>query len=219
MCLKRYVGAGLVLLITAFVTASVGYAETNVDVRLKLGNAAGIDTTEFTNFPGGATSGDGGGNFQIEMVASQKQETGVTLVVGGGIFARNHKGNINDVLFPPTSVEYKAAGLSGTVGVGVNANANLHFEGRLELDLGRGKPTLTSPFAFYNSVTDGAYGAAAVIVGGYYTVGKPGLQIGLELGVQSFSGEYQIWNNFGFWNDAKEKGSGGIANFVIGARF
>jgi hypothetical protein len=93
------------------------------------------------------------------------------------------------------------------VGIGVNANANLHFEGRLELDLGRGKPTLTSPFGFYNSVKDAAYGAAAVIVGGYYTVSKPGLQIGLELGAQSFSGEYQIWNNAGFWMTQKRRGA------------
>jgi hypothetical protein len=101
---KHCVGAGLALFVAVVMASSVGHAETNVDVRLKLGSATGVDTTEVNNVPGGATSGDGGDNFQIEMVASQKQDTGATLVVGAGLFARRHKGNINDVFFPPTNV-------------------------------------------------------------------------------------------------------------------
>ena len=217
---KRLAAAGLVFFLVMLATADIARAEINADVRVKLGSATGVDTMDFSNFPSSAVAEDGGGNFQVELVIAQKVDTGATLVGGAGIFGRTHKGNMNDLFFPATSVEYDAGGLSGTIGVGVIANPNLHFEGRLELDLGRGKPTLTTPFwPPYNPVQEGDYAAAALILGGYYTVSKPGLQLGFELGAQSFTGNFQIWNNAGFWNDAKAKGSGGFVNLVIGARF
>ncbi len=218
MGMKRSVIAGLALALGVFMTASLAQADMNVDVRAKLGNAAGIDTVELTNVATADASQDGGGNFQIELVLSQRVDTGATLVGGVGLFGRTHKGNVPDP-FVPTDVKYDASGISGTVGIGIPASPNFHFEGRVELDLGRGEPTLSSPTVAFNSTQDGDYVAGELIFGGYYTVSKPGLQLGLELGVQSFTGEFQIWNNAGFWNDAKVKGSGGIINFVIGARF
>jgi len=186
----------------------------NVDVRVKLGNAAGIDTVEFPNLPTADASQDGGVNFQVELVLSNRQDAGVTFVGGVGIFGRTHKGNTNPLLFPTTSIEYDAGGLSGTAGIGIKSNENLHFEGRVELDLGAGKPH-NAPY----SVDDDGYAALELIFGGYYTFGKPGLQLGLELGVQSFTGEFQIWSFPGYWADGKVKGSGGIANLVVGCRF
>ncbi len=218
MGMKRGVVAGLALVLGVFMTAGMAHADMNVDVRVKLGNAAGIEHVELTNIGTADASEDGGGNFQVELVLSQKVDAGATLVGGVGLFGRTHKGTVPDPFFP-TDVEYDAGGVSGTIGVGIPAGPNLHFEGRVELDLGRGEPTLSTPGAVWNSTQDGAYVAGELLFGGYYTVSKPGLQLGLELGVQSFTGEFQIWNNAGYWNDAKVKGSGGIINFVIGARF
>jgi hypothetical protein len=217
MRMIRCASTVLSLCVWFVMTAGIAHAEVSTDLRVKLGGSAGIDTVEFENLASGDASQDGGGNFQLEAVFSQEQE-GPTFVGGVGIFGRTHKGNVPDP-FLPTDVQYDAAGLSGTAGVGVKANENLHFEGRAELDLGRGKPSLSTPGAVWNSVQEGDYVAWDLIVGGYYTVGKPGLQIGLELGVQTFSGEFQIWNNAGFWNDGKVKGNGGIANLVVGVRF
>ncbi len=45
------------------------------------------------------------------------------------------------------------------------------------------------------------------------------MQIGLELGSQSFVGNFQIWNNAGYWSDGKVEGSGGIINLVVGVYF
>jgi len=93
------------------------------------------------------------------------------------------------------------------------------FEGRFELALGSGNPTLNTPSFTWNTTRKGLYTATSLILGGYYTISKPRLQPGLELGAQSFVGKFQIWNTAGFWADGKVKGSGGTANLVIGYRF
>jgi hypothetical protein len=205
-----------VLCICFVAAAHVAAAET--DLRVKLGSAAGVDKTEFATSGEIPTSQADSGNFQIEVAFSPEQGP-VNFVGTIGLFGRNHKGNIPDPVFP-TEVEYRAGGLSGSAGVSIKANENVHFEGRVELALGSGKPTLTTPFAVFNPVKEGSYGATTLILGGYVTLSTPGLQLGLELGAQSFVGNFQIWNDtFGFWEDAKVKGSGGTANLVIGYRF
>jgi hypothetical protein len=194
------------------------FAEFNTDLRVKLGNAAGIDKIEFSNGLTGDVSSQGGGNFQVELVLTQKQESGVGLVGSVGLFGRQHSGSVDDPI-RPTDIKYDAGGVSGSIGASVKANESLHFEGRFELGLGSGKPTLTTPGFVWNEVQEGGYSSASLIFGGYYTVNKPGVQIGLELGTQSFVGNFKIWNNAGYWADAKVKGSGGIFNLVFGYRF
>ncbi len=207
-----------VLCICFIATAHVAVAETGVDLRVKLGSAAGVDKVEFSDTGTFNASQSDSGNFQIEVAFTPEQGP-VNFVGTIGIFGRNHQGHIDDPFFVPTDVKYDAGGLSGSAGVSIKANENLHFEGRFELDLGSGKPTFTSPFVIFNPVKEGSYAATSLILGGYFTLSKPGLQLGIELGAQSFTGNFQIWNNAGFWEDAKVKGSGGTANLVIGYRF
>jgi hypothetical protein len=208
-----------VILGICFVAAAhAAIAETNVDLRVKLGSSAGVDKTEVTNIVQTDTSQSDSGNFQIEAAFTPQQSSAANFVGTVGLFGRNHKGQIADPVLP-TDVEYSAAGLSGSAGISIAATENFHFEGRFELALGAGKPTLTTPFFTWNPTKEGSYAATSLILGGYFTISKPGLQLGLELGAQSFVGNFQIWNNAGFWSDGKVKGSSGTANLVIGYRF
>jgi hypothetical protein len=193
--------------------AQVAVAQTDVDVRVKLGSAAGVDTIEFSDTGTFDVSQSDSSNFQVE-VAFTPQQGPVNFVGTAGIFGRDHEGNDP---FSVTHITYSAAGLSGSAGISIAADNHLHFEGRLELALGSGEPTF-SPFS--GPTRKGSYAATALIFGGYYTISRPGLQIGLELGAQSFVGNFQIFDStFGTWVDGKVKGSGGTANLVIGYRF
>jgi len=187
-------------------------------LRVKLGGAAGINKGEVTNVVTSNATQEAGGNFQVELVVTQRLESGVAFVGSVGLFGRQHNGKVTDPVFP-TDIKYDAGGVSGSIGASFKANENLHFEGRFELDIGAGKPTLTTPGFIWNSVRPGGYSAAALIFGGYYTITRPGVQIGLELGSQSFVGNFQIWNNAGYWSDGKVEGSGGIINLVVGVYF
>ena len=195
--------------------AHVAVAETNIDLRMKLGSAAGVDSVEFSNSGTFDTSQSDSGNFQVEVAFTPQQGSGANFVGTLGAFGRSHKGHIP---FFPADVEYNAAGISGSAGISIAAGKNIHFEGRFELALGAGKPTQTTSFASGNPTRDGGYAAASLILGGYYMFSKPGLQLGLELGAQSFVGNFQIWNG-GVWEDGKVKGTGGTANLVIGYGF
>ena len=208
----------VILGIGLLAAAQAAVAETNIDVRVKLGSAAGVEKVELTNIGTADASQSDSGNFQIEVAFTPQTNPDANFVGTLGVFGRNHKGHIADPVLP-TDVEYSAAGLSGSAGVSIKANENLHFEGRFELALGEGKPTLTTPFIAWNATEEGGYSAASLILGGYFTISKPGLQLGLELGAQSFVGNFKILNNAGYWTDGKVKGSGGTANLVIGYRF
>ncbi len=199
--------------------AQVAVAENNIDLRMKFGSAAGADSVEFSNNGSDNISSEGGGNFQIEAAFTPQSGSGVNFVGTIGVFGRNHKGQGTVQAPPDTDVEYSAGGLSGSAGISIKADENLHFEGRFELDLGSGKPTLSSSVP-WPPVREGGYAATSLILGGYYTISKPGLQLGLELGAQSFVGNFQIWDGTtGSWVDGKVKGSGGTVNLVIGYRF
>lgn len=207
----------IALLITSCLAVPcVAFAEINTGLRIKLGSAAGVEQVEATNIGQDDTNPRSSSNFQIELATNQKQESGPFFVGSLGLFGRSHSGHYNAV---PTDIKYDAGGISAAAGAGVKANENIHFEGKLEIGIGSGKPTLTTPGFIWNPVKEGIYSSASLIVGGYYTVAKPGLQIGLELGTQSFIGNFQIWNNAGYWVDSNVKGSGGIANLVFGYQF
>lgn len=193
--------------------AQVAVAATGIDLRMKLGSAAGVDTIEFSDTGTFDASQSDSGNFQIEVAFTPQQGPGANFVGTVGIFGRDHEGSDP---FSAADVEYSAAGLSGSVGVSIKANENFHFEGRLELALGSGEPTFSPSFG---PTREGSYAATSLILGGYYTLSRPGLQLGLELGAQSFVGNFEIWNTAGFWADGKVKGTGGTANLVIGYRF
>ncbi len=204
-----------VILGICFVAAAqVAAAETGIDLRVKLGSAAGVDTIEFSDTGTFDASQSDSGNFQFEVAFTPRQGPGANFVGTIGVFGRDHEGREQ---FSATDVEYSAAGLSGSAGISIKAERNLHFEGRLELALGVGEPTF-SPFI--GPTREGGYAAASLILGGYYTFSKPGLQLGLELGAQSFVGNFEIWDDFtGSWVDGKVKGSGGTVNLVIGYGF
>jgi hypothetical protein len=208
----------MLLGISLILVSSVAFAEMNVDLRVKAGSAAGVDTVEFANIAQGDASQKSSGNFQIEVAFTPQSGGQVNFVGTVGLFGRDHEGHVDDPVLP-TDVKYEASGLSGSAGISIKANELVHFEGRFELALGRGKPTLSTPGFVWNTTQDGAYTATGIIFGGYITMKDPRLQIGLELGAQSFTGKFQIWNNGGYWSDGEVKGSGGTANLVVGYRF
>jgi hypothetical protein len=211
---KKKTWLSIVLGIGLVAASHVVFAETDVDVRMKLGSAAGVDTIEFSDTGTFDASRESSGNFQIEVAFAPQSSSGANFVGTVGVFGRDHEGSDP---FSSDEVKYSAAGLSGSAGISVKANQNLHFEGRLELALGSGEPTFTPSLG---PTKEGSYVATSLIFGGYFTISKPGLQLGLELGAQSFVGNFQLWDDFvGAWVDGKVKGSGGMANLVIGYRF
>jgi len=148
-------------------------AEFRPDLRVKLGGAAGIEKIELGNIVTGSATQQAGGNFQVEMVMTQKNESGAGLVGSVGVFGRQHSGRVTDPVFPgPTDIDYDAAGVSGSIGVSFKANDNLHFEGRFELGIGSGEPTLTTPGFLWNPVREGAYSSTSFMFGGYFTITK-----------------------------------------------
>jgi len=200
------------------VVASAAARKTSIDLRVKLGGAAGVDHWDIPGIANGTATQKAGGNFQIDLAFLTESNSGVGFVGTLGVFGRRHSGNVPDPVLP-TDIDYDAGGVAGSAGIAYSVNSNLHFEGRFELGIGTGKPTLTTPGVSWNSVQAKGYGSASLIAGVYYTFTDPRIQLGLELGTQSFQGDFQIWNNAGFWTDASVKGSGGIGNLTIGYRF
>lgn len=199
-------------------TVSLSTFAITPELRVKLGGSAGIDHWDIPNIASGTANQKTGGNFQVEVAFLTEANSGVGFVGTLGAFGRRHSGNVPDPVLP-TDIDYNAGGVVGSAGIAYSVNSNLHFEGRFELGIGTGKPTLTTPGFAWNQVQAKGYGSAALIGGVYYTFASPGIQLGLELGTQSFTGNFQIWNNGGFWSDASVKGSGAIGNLTVGYRF
>ena len=119
--LSAFLGIGLLA------AAHAAVAATTIDLRMKLGTAAGVDHAEITNIVQADTSRSDSGNGQIEVAFTPYQQGSVVNFVGtAGIFARNHEGHIADQSLP-TDVKYLVGGLSGSVGVSVKASENLYF--------------------------------------------------------------------------------------------
>jgi hypothetical protein len=206
----------LLFVVIAVALPGIAFAEMDTDLRFKFGSSAQADELTIDGITG-TGSGDSSSNIQVELIFSPKTQESVGFIFGAGLFARTHSGSDNDPITPVT-LDYKAAGLSLTGGIGIKATDNLHFEGKLELGLGAGEPTFSAPGMVFNSTDSGSY-SGTFIVGGYYTMSSPGFQIGLELGAQSFEGDFKIWNNGGFWSDGTVEGSSGTINLVLGYRF
>jgi hypothetical protein len=182
------------------------------DLRLKFGSAAQIDKlTE--NGVSYDLNGEASSNVQIEVDTVMYGQSNVGLLLGAGLFARKHSGSSK--FQSQNTIDYNAAGISLDVGVGIKANDHLHFEGKIELGLGAGNGKITVPGQSVGSTEAGGYASISLIAGAYYAFSKPGFQIGLELGAQSFSGNFKYEGSF----DETVDGSGATANLVLGYRF
>jgi hypothetical protein len=185
------------------------------DIRLKFGTAAKIDkvTENGTSFD---LNGEDSGNIQLEVNTIMYGQSSVGLLLSAGFFVREHSGSSKFV--SQNKLDYDAAGVSLGIGMGIKASDRLHFEGKGELGLGRGNAKLTVPGQTVGSTDPEGYASFSLIAAAYYTFNKPGLQIGLELGAQSFSGKFTLRDNTGTF-DEEVKGSSGTANLVVGYRF
>jgi hypothetical protein len=207
----RFLKAISVMVLGVFILASNVYADsaTVADLRVKLGSAAQLDKVSSTNVSA-TGAGEASGNFQIEGNWGMYGQSNVGLILSVGLFSRKHSGTIQTA-----SIDYNAAGLSAGVGIGIKPSDNFHFEGKLEIGIGQGKPNVSLPGYNLPAYDSGQYTSASIILGAYYTVSKPGFQIGLELGSQSFIGNYSFPGS----SDTKAEGTSGTANIVLGYRF
>ncbi len=208
----------IILGIGLVAAAEAACADTDLDIRLKLGSAAPVKTVAMTGLGQGA-SDSSSSNFQAELAITPRQGATVNFVGTVGLFIRHHVGLVAQPL--PTEVDYDAQGISGSAGVSVRANERVHFESRLELAMGSGKPDLRTHGIDWKPTREDQYQATSIIVGGYLTVSKqaPAFQIGLELGAQSYSGDFSILNDAGSWTKGKVKGSGSTVSLVAGFSF
>jgi hypothetical protein len=182
------------------------------DLRLKFGSAAQINKlTE--NGVSADLNGESSSNVQIEVNTVMYGQSNAGLLLGAGLFARKHSGSSK--FQSQNKIDYDAAGVSLDIGIGIKANDHLHFEGKVELGLGGGNGKITAPGQSVGSTEAGGYASFSLIAGAYYAFSKPGFQIGLELGAQSFSGNFKYEGSF----DEKVEGSGATANLVLGYRF
>jgi sRNA-binding regulator protein Hfq len=192
--------------------AATSQRVTDTDIRFKFGTAAQIDKlTE--NGTSADLNGEDSRNIQIEVNTIIYGQSSVGLLLSAGLFVREHSGS--DKFTSQNKIDYDAVGVSLGIGMGIKASDHLHFEGKAELGLGGGNATITAPGQTVGSTDSGGYVSFSLIAGAYYTFSKPGLQIGLELGAQTFDGKFTYNSIY----DEEVKGSSGTANFVVGYRF
>ena len=190
-----------------------------VDIRVKLGSAAEAEKIEINGDTTTDNFGSNSSNKQVELALSPASDSAVGFVLGWGIFNRKHSGKFYD-LGPATTMDYEVTGISVAPGIRILASDNFKFELKLELGWGgAGQLTLETPGYVWNYIDTGEYTSESLIAGWYYTFSKPGLQLGLEIGAQSFQGGFKILNNSGQWVDGTVKGSLGTANIVFGLSF
>ncbi len=192
-------------------------ASAAIDLRFKLGSAAGAEKIEAGSSLSGTGNGTSSSNGQVEVVLPASDAI-VGYVTGFGIFHRKHSGQIDDLVLP-TKMDYEVIGISVSPGFRIRASNNFNFELKLELGYGKGELTLESPYSTWNETKRDIYTSGSLIAGWYYAFDQPGLQLGLELGVQSFSGKFKIWSNLISWDDGTVRGTDGVANLVLGMRF
>jgi len=191
---------------------SAATSQNVTDIRFKFGTAAQIDklTENGTSYD---LNGETSSNIQLEVNTIMYGQSSVGLLLSAGLFVREHSGS--DTFASQNKIDYDAVGVSLGIGMGIKASDHLHFEGKGELGLGAGKGKLTIPGQTVGSTESGAYASFSLIAGAYYTFSKPGFQIGLELGAQSFDGKFKYNSIY----DEEVKGTSGTANLVVGYRF
>jgi sRNA-binding regulator protein Hfq len=192
--------------------SSAAASQRVTDLRLKFGSAAQIE--ELTEEGLSADlNGENSRNIQVEVIAIMYGQSNVGLLLSAGFFGRQHSGS--DPFLSQNTIDYDAFGFSLGIGMGIKASDNLHFEGKAELGLGSGNAAIKAPGQNVGSTDSGGYASFSLIAGAYYTFSKPGFQLGLELGAQTFKGKF-TYNNF---FDEEVEGSSGTANLVVGYRF
>ncbi len=213
-----------ILLVLAALLLVPAYAfAADFDVRIKGGKVPGVDTMYIESIVD-ATDGnaDSSNNAQAELVVAFMRGRFSPLFTIGG-FNRSHSGTVTDLWagMYPTLVNYDASGL--TVGGGVRYKISPYFnmEAKIELGFGSGKNVsfVTPGDVPWNQIKAEEYVSSSLIIGGYFVGGKPGPIVGVEVGFQEWTGDFQIWNNRGFWSDGYVSGSGGMVNLVVGVRF
>jgi hypothetical protein len=192
---------------------------TNVDIRAKYGIAPGADNIQFTPVGDKSSNSDKAGrNVQVEVAISPKQDSMAGPVFSVGVFKRQHSGRIIESS-NVTTMDYDASGVCIGGGLRLKASDNFHFEVKIELGLGQGDVTLESSNSVWNQTKKDTYTSAALITGWYYTFSKPGIQLGFEIGAQTFTGEFELWNDGGYWASGKVIGTGFMGNLALGLRF
>jgi len=198
---------------------AMGASDDDLVIRMKIGSAAQIDHGAIGT-DSGPIAGEQSSNAQFEFLFSHYVNPVMSAIIGAGYFSRQHSGSENiGVGFGSTTFDYDAKGYTIVGGMGFKASENARWEARIELGMGEGKPSLSTPGFSWNNTDSGTYTSTSVIVGGYYAFSKPGLELGLELGSQTFDGDWKIWSNNGYWMDSNVKGSSSIINFIFGYRF
>lgn len=187
--------------------------DASVEMRIKMGSAPGFNEMTANNI---TTTGskDGGANAQFDFVLGFYRDSPVGFLLSGGVFTRRHSGT-----FGASKIDYDASGMAFAAGVRIRSSEHLHFEGKFEMDIGSGKPGAADLGLPTGSVEAGGYGAASLIAGAYYTISTPGLQIGLELGGQGFTGNFRTAAPGWTWIDQSVSGGGGTVNLTAGYRF
>lgn len=190
----------------------------DTEVRLKYGTAAGAQRIEFVNAIGHGAS-DNGTNTQVEVILSPQRDSIARFILTIGVFQRKHTGNIADLSFP-TKADYSVTGISIAPGVRAKISDSWNFEGKFEIGGSTsGKLTLNSPGVYWNGMRGGNYGSLSAIFGLYYSLFSSNSRVGLELGMQAFSGDFEILSNGVGWTNGRVSGRSGTANIVYGYQF
>jgi hypothetical protein len=132
---------------------------------------------------------------------------------------RTHSGKADDPLIQGT-INYEASGLCFSGGLWIKPSDRLHIEVKAEFGFGSGWATLSNT-RFVSGQTQGrSYVSGSAILGLYYSASNLGFQVGLELGWQSFGGDFEVQNSASkHWEGGSVEGSGVTANVALGYRF
>ncbi|HUJ16510.1 MAG TPA: hypothetical protein VL197_00810 [Nitrospirota bacterium] len=184
------------------------FAAAEVDLRIK-GGITHLSTSEI------------GSNVQLEFDIIPMGQSTVSPLIAAGYFDRTHSKKIATLPVPgskdnSSTIDYDASGLLGAVGIRVKTGEHGQLESKVEFSQGKGKPNISTIPGSINQPQEDSYTATAFILGYYYTFSRPGVQLGIEVGTQSFDGKYKV-NMFG--QSGKISGSAGIANITLGFRF
>jgi len=208
----------LLFLAILFAFPCLAFAGIDTDLRIKLGSVAGADRIVFINAVGHG-SNNNGTNAQVEVVLSPQRDRAVGFIMAISAFHRQHEGQTHDLSLP-IKVDYAVTGMSIAPGVRLRISDTWNFEGKLELGAGNaGNVTVNSPGVIWNATKTGSYESASLIAGWYYLFKSAASRVGLEVGGQTFKGNFEIWSNHGYWTDGHVTGTGGTVNIVYGIQF
>lgn len=193
-------------------------AETDTELRFKLGSAPGSDRIEM-----GSTIGHGpdsyGTNVQVEAVLAPRRNSTAAFIMSLGLFYRQHPGDIKNLSFP-IKVDYSAYGMSIAPGLRLRISDNWNVEGKIEIGTGKAdKLMLDSPGLDWTVLKKGDYNSLSPIIGCYYLFENSASRIGFEIGHQKFWGDFEIWSNSGNWSQATLSGRNDTANIIYGIQF